>query len=130
MREAVWLYTSGRKDEARRKIQSNASPVAKIQLAIWDIAEGKRPANVLGDKPELQGWKLLLARRYPEAVEYWKRVYDSNSLVNGNEARVLLAWSLKGAGRAEESAVYLQKWPLPPSGAEPGLSSIMVGEDD
>jgi Flp pilus assembly protein TadD len=124
VREAVWLYTSGRKDEARQKVQSIPSPVAKTQLAIWEIAEGKRPANVLGDRPELQGWKLLLGRRYPEAVEYWKRVYDSNSLVNGNEARVLLAWSLKEAGRAEESAAYLKKWPLPPSGAEPGLSSL------
>ena len=124
VREAVWLYTSGRKDEAREKMRSSPLPVAKTQLAIWEIAEGKRPANVLGDRPELQGWKLLLGRRYSEAVEYWKRVYDGNSLVNGNEARVLLAWSLKEAGRVEESASYLKKWPLPPSGADPGLSSL------
>ena len=31
------------------------------------------------------------------------KVYN-NSLVNGNEARVLLAWALSGAGRAEEDS--------------------------
>lgn len=124
VREAIWLYTTGRSQEAKQKIGTIDSPVAKTQLAIWEIAEGKRPVSVLGDRPELQGWKLLMGRRYPEAVEYWKRIYDSNSLVNGNEARVLLAWSLSAANRADESAFYLQKWPLPPVGPEPGFSSL------
>jgi tetratricopeptide (TPR) repeat protein len=124
VRETIWLYTTGRREEARQKIAAIATPAAKTQLAIWEIAEGKRPITVLGDRPELQGWRLLLGRRYPEAVEYWKRIYDSNSLVNGNEARVLLAWALTGANRTEEAASYLQKWPLPPIGPEPGFSSL------
>jgi Flp pilus assembly protein TadD len=124
VKEAVWLYTTGRRDEARQKIAPIATPAAKTQLAIWDIAEGKRPIAALGERAEFQGWRLLLGRRYPEAVEYWKRIYDSNSLVNGNEARVLLAWALTGANRAEEAASYLQKWPLPPIGPEPGFSSL------
>jgi tetratricopeptide (TPR) repeat protein len=128
VREAIWLYTTGRREEARQKIASvaapAATPAAKAQLAIWDIAEGKRSVTVLGERPEVQGWKLLLGRRYPEAVGYWKAIYDSNSLVNGNEARVLLAWALSGAGRTEEAASYLRKWPLPPISPEPGFSSL------
>jgi Tfp pilus assembly protein PilF len=124
LREAIWLYSTGRHEEARQKIASIDSPAAKTQLALWDIAEGKRSVNMLGDRPELQGWKLLLGRRYPEAVEYWKHIYDNNSLVNGNEARVLLAWALNGANRNEESTSYLRNWPLPPPGPEPGFSSL------
>jgi hypothetical protein len=124
VREAIWLYTTGRGEDANRKLAGIDSPAAKTQLAIWEIADGKRPVTMLGDRPELQGWKLLLGRRYPEAVEYWKRIYDNSSLVNGNEARVLLAWSLNGAKRADESASHLEKWPLPPTGPEPGFSSL------
>ena len=61
-------------------------------------------------------------------MEYWSKVYDASSLVNGNEARVLLAWALSGAGRGSEAAALLGKYPLPPRGPEPGLSSIVTAK--
>ena len=125
LREAVWLYVTGRRSEARQKAATVPSPAAKTQIALWDLAEGKGNPQILGERPELQGWKLLFQAKYPEAVEYWSKVYESSSLITGNEARVLLAWSLTGAGRLKEGAALLEKWPLPPAGPEPGLSSIV-----
>jgi hypothetical protein len=128
LREAVWLYATGRRDAARHKALSLASPAGKTQIALWDLAEGKSNPQVLGNRPELQGWKLLFQGKYPEAVEYWSKIYESSSLVTGNEARVVLAWSMVGAARQSEGAALLEKWPLPPAGPEPGLSSIVLAK--
>jgi tetratricopeptide (TPR) repeat protein len=128
LREAVWLYSTGRRDAARQKALRLASPAGKAQLALWDLADGKSNPQILGDRPELQGWKLLFQGKYPEAVEYWSKIYESSSLITGSEARVLLAWSLTGAGRLGEGTALLEKWPLPPAGPEPGLSSIVLAK--
>ena len=128
LREAIWLYVTGRREEARQKAASIGSPAAKTQVVIWDLSEGKNNPEILGNRPELEGWKYLFGRRYPQAVEYWSKVYDASSLVNGNEARVLLAWALAGANRGNEAASLLAKWPLPPGGPEPGLSSIVTAK--
>jgi hypothetical protein len=121
------LYTTGRRDEARQKA-AGAGGAGKTQVVIWDLMEGKNNPEILGPRPELEGWKLLFARRYPQAVEQWSKVYNNSGLITGNEARVLLAWALTGAGRAEEGKALLQKWPLPPAGPEPGLSSLAIAK--
>jgi tetratricopeptide (TPR) repeat protein len=128
LREAIWFYTTGRADEAKRKAAAIGSPAAKTQVVLWDLRDGKGNPDVFGDRPEMQGWKWLFAKRYPEAVEYWRKVYESNSSVNGNEARVLLAWALNGADRGAEASTLLQKWPFPPAGPEPGFSSIVMAQ--
>lgn len=128
LREAIWFYTTGRAEEAKRKAAAIGTSAAKTQIVLWDLRDGKGSPNVLGDRPEMQGWKLLFAKRYPEAVEYWKKVYDSASSINGNEAKVVLAWALNGANRGAEASALLQKWPFPPPGPEPGFSSIVMAQ--
>ena len=128
LREAVWLYATGRQEAARQKALSLDSAAGKTQVALWDLADGKNTPQILGDRPELQGWKLLFQGKYPESVEYWSKIYESSSLITGNEARVLLAWSLAGAGRQSDGAALLNKWPLPPAAPEPGLSSIVLAK--
>jgi tetratricopeptide (TPR) repeat protein len=128
LREAIWLYTTGRKQEARQKAAQIATPQAKTQVLLWDMAEGKGNPALLGERPELQGWRMLFDRRYPEAIDFWSKIYNSTSVVNGNEARMVLAWALTNANRAPEAAALMQKWPLPPPGPEPGLSSIAVAK--
>lgn len=128
LREAIWLYTTGRSAEARRKAESLGTPAAKTQLAIWDLYEGKGNPAILGNRPELQGWKLLFEGRYPEAAEYWKRAYEASTVLTASEPRSLLAWALHGSGREAEAMALLQKWPLPPAGPEPGFSSLALNK--
>ena len=128
-RQFGFIQPDARTRRGKRPL-SLASPAGKTQVALWDLADGKSNPLTLGDRPELQGWKLLFQGKYPEAVEYWSKIYESSSLIAGNEARVLLAWSLAGAGRKGEGAALLKQWPLPPAGPEPGLSSIVLAKDD
>ena len=126
LREAIWLYSTGRHTEARQRAGTLAAdlPTAKSQLLLWDAFDGKT-AVAFGDHPALAGWKLFATGRYAEAVEFWKRLYDATSVIEGNEARVMLAASLRGANRMPEAAKLLAKWPLPPIGPDPGLSSVV-----
>jgi tetratricopeptide (TPR) repeat protein len=127
LRESIWLYTTGRTEEARNKAAVLNLPAAKGQIAIWDAVEGRGSVG-FGDRAEFTGWKLLAAGRYAEAVEYWKKLYDANSLTSGNEARMMLAVSLHAAKRQQEAQTLLAKWPLPPTGPEPGFSSVAFGK--
>lgn len=127
LRESIWLYSTGRAAEARKKALEIGNPAAKSQLALWDAVEGKR-AEAFGDRPEFAGWKLLATGQYSQAAEYWKRLYENASLTNANEARVLLAASLQGAGRTREAQVLVAKWPLPPMGPDPGFSSVVFAK--
>ena len=128
LRDAIWLYTTGRKEEARSKAGQIDSPQAKTQILLWDMAEGKGNPALLGDRPELQGWRLLLERRYPEAINLWTTIYQNSSLVAGNEARMALVWALTSADRKPEAAPLMSKWALPPNAPEPGLSSVAVAK--
>jgi tetratricopeptide (TPR) repeat protein len=127
LREAIWLYTTGRADEARKRVVLMNSPTAKSQLAVWDVVEGKSTA-AFGEHPALAGWKLFSAGRYAEAAQFWKQTYDSTSLIEGNEARIMVAASLLRANREGEAKALLAKWPLPPTGPDPGFSSVVFVE--
>ncbi|HYP05779.1 MAG TPA: hypothetical protein VER03_06050 [Bryobacteraceae bacterium] len=124
LREAIWLYSTGRADAARQKAAAELTPAAKSQIAIWDAVEGKGAAS-FGDRQEFSGWKLIATGQYAEAAEYWKKVYDGSSVSAGGDARVLLAFSLRKAGRTSDSDALMAKWPLPPMGPEPGFSSVV-----
>jgi tetratricopeptide (TPR) repeat protein len=127
LRECIWWYSTGRREQAIQKASGLAMASAKGQVALWNAMEGKEPA-AFGEQPQFAGWKALATGRYSEAVDYWKAVYDGNSLINGNEARVLLAAALHGAKREAEAQALLAKWPFPPTGAEPGFSSIVFAK--
>lgn len=128
LRQAVWFYVTGRREEAIRAASEAGTAAAKSQIAAWELAEGKGNAAMLGDRPELRGWRLLFEKRYADAVNYLTPIYENTSVINGNETRMLLIWALAGANRASETAPLLEQWPLPPAGPEPGLSSIAVAK--
>ena len=50
------------------------------------------------------------------------------SLIEGNEAGIMVAASLRRANREAEAQALLAKWPLPPTGPEPGFSSVVFVE--
>ena len=127
VREAIWLYETGRADEARKRVALMNLPAAKSQLAVWDVVEGKSTA-AFGEHPALAGWKLFSAGRYSEAAQFWKQTYDSMSLIEGNEAGIMVAASLRRANRDAEAQALLAKWPLPPTGPDPGFSSVVFVE--
>jgi tetratricopeptide (TPR) repeat protein len=127
LREAVWLYTTGRGAEARAKAASVGSAAAKTQTLLWDLADGKVSGNV-GQQPAVQGWNLLFARKYAEASEFWRKAYENSSIIEGNQSRVALAWALSGLGREAEARALLERWPLPPQSAEAGFSSILINK--
>jgi len=125
LHHAIWLYTTGRPEQARQKAGALTLPAAKAQLVIWDLVEGKGNPSIL-NRPEWQGWKLMLERRPSDAAAWWRRAYDGSSLIAGNEARVMLAWALRESNQLEESRKLLEKWPLPPPGPEAGLASLPI----
>lgn len=127
LRESIWLYTTGRAVEGRKRAAAIDLPAAKSQVALWDAIEGKAVAS-FGEHPALTGWKLFTSGKYTEAADFWKRIYDATSLIEGNEARVMLAASLRGAKREDEAQKLLAKWPLPPTGPDPGFSSVVFAK--
>ena len=127
LREAVWLYTTGRVAEARAKAAGVGSAAAKMQVMLWDLADGKISGNI-GQQPEMQGWNLLFARKYSDAAEFWRKAYDNSSIIDGNQSRIMLAWALSGSGRDAEARPLVERWPLPPRGAESGFSSILMNK--
>jgi tetratricopeptide (TPR) repeat protein len=127
LRESIWLYSTGRAKEARERAMAVTTPVAKMQLQLWDAVDRKAP-TAFGDQPAFAGWKLYASGRYAEAAEYWNRIYTANSLINGNESRVMLAATLHEQNRSDEARKLLAKWPLPPTGADPGFSSVVFAK--
>jgi tetratricopeptide (TPR) repeat protein len=127
LREAVWLYSTGRGAEARAKAAAVGSAAAKTQILLWDLADGKVSGNI-GQQPAMQGWNLLFARKYAEAAEFWRKAYESSSIIDGNQSRVALAWALSGMEQDAEARAFLERWPLPPQSADTGFSSILINK--
>jgi len=102
-RQATWLYSTGRQDQALAMLlKSPADDIIRRQLAVWQNLN-----------------------RLPSSVEALKPLYESSAPAADGLARVLYASALLNAGKAEEARALLQRWPLPESGGDPTLESIV-----
>lgn len=95
-REAAWLYTTGRREQALAKLQ-DAPPAAKQlvenQLAVW--------RGVSGIPTDLSALKELYERTPPAA---------------DGPVRTFYAAALLQAGRVDDARKLLAFWPLPENG--------------
>ena len=104
-REASWLYATGRKEEAMAKLQNAPAPIADLaakQLVVWR-GQMKPP----GDLAAL------------------KKLYEQTPPSSDAEVRTFYAAALLAAGEKSEAAKLLALWPLPESGGEPLLQSLI-----
>jgi Flp pilus assembly protein TadD len=103
-REAVWLYSTGRQEQAKAKLAGAPGPPAGLasrQLAVWA-------------KPDLPGNQDSLR----EAYEHTPPALDG--LV-----RTVYAASLYQAGKRDEARKLLKRWPLPEQSGDPLLQSLL-----
>jgi len=113
-RQAVWLYSTGRHAEAEEKVKS-APTVASAQLAVWT------------GEPQGSGpYALLLEKKFAEAAEGFKQIYESTPPGSDSQVRVLYAWALNEAGRKDDARALLTWWPLPGDGGNPLFESLIM----
>jgi Flp pilus assembly protein TadD len=75
---------------------------------------------------ELLGYALLLHGHYAAAVPVWQTLLAASRPETDGDARVMLAWAYAGAGRNEEARKLLERFPIPPRMAEPGLAFLTM----
>lgn len=104
-REAVWLYTTGRRGPAEKKLDSapaSQKPLIDRQRAAW--------AGQV---------------HFPDDLAQLRTLYFSTNPAADGLARVLYAESLLRAGKNDEAKALLVRWPLPESSGEPVLQSLV-----
>ena len=105
-REAVWLYSTGRRDQAIEKLKTlppNLNALAGRQLAIW------------------QGSFNL-----PDDLSTLQQKYQESPPSADGQIRVFYAAALLKAGNKEEARKLLARWPLPAeNGGDPMLESLL-----
>lgn len=112
-REAVWLYSTGRRAAAEEKLKG-APSIGPAQIAVWnEMPQGPEP------------YSLLLAKKYAEAAEGFRKLYENTAPDRDSQVRVLYAWALAEAGRKDEARKLLQWWPLPSDAGNPLFESLV-----
>jgi tetratricopeptide (TPR) repeat protein len=102
-RQAAWLYTTGRRDEAVAKLQTApASPLMTRQLAIWKGTESP-----------------------PKDRDALKNSYEHTPPALDGQVRTFYASALLDAGQKDEAKKLLTLWPLPETGGDPLLQSLV-----
>lgn len=92
-RQAVWLYSTGRSEQAIAKLKSAPSGEAQLvdqQLALWRAASGS-----------------------PKDLTSLKDTYDRTPPPGDGQVRTAYAAALLAAGQKDEARQLLTRWPLP-----------------
>ncbi len=142
MLRAQWDYSSGRRDEAEKKVREMDKPGAKAQLAIWSLNRGDREAAaryaaeagetslarglVTGGAPNpfVRACHHLFARRFAEAIPLLEQADAANRPDQSSPLPVLLAWAYAETGRLEEARQRLRHWPIPASAGDAALECL------
>ena len=104
-REAVWRYATGRSEQA---------------LAMLAQAPPDQAANM-----ERQRAVWLGKARIPDDLNQIRTVYQSTNPAADGLPRTLYAAALVKAGKADDARALLKLWPLPESGSDALLQSLM-----
>jgi tetratricopeptide (TPR) repeat protein len=104
-REAVWLYATGRREQA----------MAELAKAPPDQA-----ANMERQRAVWRG-----QAHFPDDLNQLRAVYQSTNPAADGLSRTLYAAALLRSGKAGEARALLKLWPLPESASDPMLQSLM-----
>ena len=104
-RQAVWLYATGRRDQA---------------LAMLDKAPADQAAMMARQRSVWRG-----EVHPPEDLEELKKIFESTNPAVDGLPRTLYAAALVKAGKTEEARALLKIWPLPETAADPLLQSLL-----
>ena len=116
-REAVWLYSTGRREQATAKLES--APASEAQVAV-------RQLNVWRGATSASGvYALLLQKKFVEAVPELKQAYEHTQPAADGQLRTFYAWALYETGRKDEARQLLTRWPLPESTGDPLFGSLV-----
>ena len=112
-REAVWLYATGRREQAMEKVRG-APSVADLQWRVWNGTV--KDSGPLG---------LLAGHKSTEALDGLKTLYQRSQPSNDSLPRVFYAWALSETGRKDEARALLTRWPLPGDESNPLFESLV-----
>jgi Tfp pilus assembly protein PilF len=104
-RRAVWLYATGRKDQALTvlaTLPASQAAVAQRQRAVWN--------------GEI---------RLPEDLARLKALYEGVNPAKDGFPRVIYAAALVRAGKTEDARALLKLWPLPESVGDPLVQTLL-----
>jgi Tfp pilus assembly protein PilF len=104
-RQAVWLYATGRRDQA---------------LAMLDKAPADQAAAMERQRSVWRG-----EVHPPEDVQQLKKIFESTNPAVDGLPRTLYAAALAKAGKVEEARALMKIWPLPETAADPLLQSLL-----
>ncbi len=104
-RQAVWLYATGRTDQA---------------LAMLDNAPADQAAAMARQRSVWRG-----EVHPPEDLDQWKKIFEGTNPALDGLPRTLYAAALAKAGKTDEARALLKTWPLPESAADPLLQSLL-----
>jgi len=77
---------------------------------------------------QLLGYALVLHGHFAAAVPVFQEVLAELRPEIDSDARIMLAWASAGAGHAAESRKLLERYPIPPHMAEPGLTFLTLAK--
>jgi thioredoxin-like negative regulator of GroEL len=104
-RQAVWLYATGRREQALAmldKAPADQAVIMERQRSVW--------------RGEVHP---------PEDLEQLKRIFEGTNPAADGLPRTLYAGALAKAGKTEEARALLKMWPLPQSAVDPLLQSLL-----
>ncbi len=100
-REASWLYSTGRREQAIAKLQSIPDRrLAERQLAVWNTA-------------------------LPSDLEALKNRYERTPPAADGQIRAFYAAALAKAGKKAEARKLVERWPLPLEQGDPLAESLV-----
>jgi len=103
-RQACWLYTTGRRDQAIDVLESSPDKVlAARQLAIWN-------AGIREDAASL------------------RKTYETTLPPADGQARTFYAAALAASGDKDQARELLRRWPLPEEAGDPLRESMVLPE--
>ena len=104
-RQAIWLYATGRQDQA---------------LAMLDKAPADQAAAMARQRSVWRG-----EVHPPDDLEQLKKIFESTNPALDGLPRTLYAAALAKAGKTDAARALLKIWPLPETAAEPLLQSLL-----
>ena len=104
-RQAVWLYATGRREQA---------------LAMLDKTPAEQAAAMARQRSVWRG-----EVHPPDDLEQLKKIFEGTNPSVDGLPRTLYAEALAKAGKTDEARALLKIWPLPETAADPLLQSLL-----
>ncbi|MEO8128371.1 MAG: tetratricopeptide repeat protein [Bryobacteraceae bacterium] len=98
----------------------------KASASEWKARAERAVPGQLAIQRQILGYALLLSKQYEDAIPIWNAAYDEAGLDAMGEAKVLLAYCYRKAGRTAEAVELMKTGVLPPKSLDPGVPALLV----